>query len=193
MLPSKSPNKAFYRAFGLVIAGLVIGISVLALLVTTSGPRVRNVLVQNASGDEIASTNQGLTLVFDRPIESGDYDAAIDIQPEVEHTVSHRNQQLNITFNQNLLSNTTYVLTVKPVLEDDLGKQMGSEYTYEFTTAEPSYTYLERNNGPGAIDRVIEAVIALVALALLVASKINPGWLVLGGGIVRLISRSLIG
>lgn len=154
---SKSPNKVFYRAFGLVIAGLSIGILVLALLVSTSGPWVRQVVVQNSSGSGgIATVDQGLSIVFDRPIQSSDFASAVEIQPQTDYTVNHRNQQLNITFNQNLLSNTTYVLTVKPVLEDDLGKQMGSEYTYEFTTAEPSYTYLERNNGPGAIDKVIE-------------------------------------
>jgi hypothetical protein len=153
---SKSPNKAFYRAFGLVVAGLSIGVLILALLVTTSGPRVRQVIAQNRSGDDIASVNQGLTVVFDRPIKSTDFASAIEVSPETDYTVGHRNQQLSITFNQNLLSNTEYVLTVKPVLEDDLGKQMEHEYTYEFTTAEPSFTYLEHNSGPGAMDRVIE-------------------------------------
>ena len=154
---SKSPNKAFYRAFGLVVAGLSIGVLVLALLVTTSGPRVRQVVVQNGSGgDDIPSVNQGLTIVFDRPIKSTDFASAIEVSPETDYTVGHRNQQLSITFNQNLLSNTEYVLTVKPVLEDDLGKQMEHEYTYEFATAEPSFTYLERNSGPGAMDKVIE-------------------------------------
>ncbi len=151
-------NKAFYRAFGLAIAGLSIGILILALLVITSGPWVRQVAVQNLSGGDAASVNQALTVVFDRPIVGTDFASAIDIQPETNYTVSHRNQQLNITFNQNLLSNTEYVLTVKPVLEDDLGKQMEREYTYEFSTAEPSFTYLEHNPGSGAISKVIERV-----------------------------------
>src|ERR671932_2235287 len=157
MLPSKSPNKAFYRAFGLTVAGLSVGIAILVLLVTTSGPWVRQVVVQNlgSNGDAAASVNQGLTLVFDRPIEStDDFAGAIDIQPETDYTVSRRNQQLNITFNQNLLANTDYVLTVRPELEDNLGKQMEHEYTYEFSTAEPSFTYLERNYGIRVPDRV---------------------------------------
>ncbi len=116
MSPSSSPSKAFYWASGLVLAGLSIGILVLALLVTSSGPRVRQVVVQNISGDEIANTNQGLTVVFDRPIEGADFENAIEIQPEAEHTISHRNQQLSISFDQNLLSNTGYVLTVRPEL-----------------------------------------------------------------------------
>lgn len=159
MLPSKSPNKAFYRAFGLVIAALSVGIAILALMVTTSGPWVRQVVVQNLSsdGDAASIVDQGLTVVFDRPIESTeDFASAVDIEPQTDYTVSHRNQQLNITFNQNLLSSTDYVLTVKPVLQDNLGKQMGHEYTYEFSTAEPSFTYLERNDGSGALDKVIE-------------------------------------
>jgi chaperonin GroEL (HSP60 family) len=81
-----------------VVAALSIGILVLALLVTTSGPRVRQVVVQNLSGGEVASTNQGLTVVFDRPIQDTDFESAVEIQPEVEHTVSYRNQQLNISF-----------------------------------------------------------------------------------------------
>jgi Bacterial Ig-like domain len=157
MSPSKSSNsKAFYRAFGLVVAGLIIGILVLALLVTTSGPRVRHVVVQSMRGDDIATVTQALSVDFDRPIQSSDFQGAVEIQPEVAYTVSHRNQQLNITFDQNLLSNTDYVLTIKPSIEDDRGKPMESAYTYEFTTAQPSFTYLERNYDPGAIDQVVE-------------------------------------
>ena len=156
MLLSKSPNKAFYRAFGLVIALLIIGILVLALLVTTNGPRVRHVVLQSPKGGGVSSVNQALTVVFDRPIESDDFESAVDIQPKADYTVSHRNQQLNITFDQNLLSGTDYVLTLKPLLEDDLGEQMKSEYTYKFSTAEPSFTYLERNYDRGAVDKVIE-------------------------------------
>jgi hypothetical protein len=154
---SKSPNRAFYRALGLVIAGLSIGILILALLVSTSGPRVRDVVVQNSSGNGISSVDQGLNVVFDRPISAtDDYASAVEISPETDYTVSHRNQQLSVSFNQNLLSNTEYVLTVKPVLEDDLGNQMAGEYTYKFATAEPSFTYLERNYEPGAVDKVIQ-------------------------------------
>ncbi len=160
MSTSAPSNKAFYVAFGSVVAGLSIGILILALLVTTSGPWVRQVVVQNrGSGEEdAASVNQGLTVVFDRPISSSsaDFASAIEIRPQTDYTVSHRNQQLSITFEQNLLSNTDYVLTVKPVLEDELGKRMEGEYTYEFATAEPSFTYLERNYDSGALDKVIE-------------------------------------
>jgi hypothetical protein len=113
-------------------------------------------VVQSFRGDDVASVNQALTVVFDRPIESTDFEGAIEIEPQVAYTVSHRNQQLNITFDQNLLSNTDYVLTIKPLLEDDLGKQMAREYTYEFSTAEPSFTYLERSYDHGSVDRIIE-------------------------------------
>jgi len=105
----------------------------------------------------VSSVNQGLSVVFDRPIESSsDFENAVSIQPKTEYTVSHRNQQLNITFEQNLLSNTEYVLSINPLLEDDLGRQMKSEYTYEFSTAEPSFSYLERNYEPGAADKIIQ-------------------------------------
>ena len=158
MSTSPSPNKAFYQALVMVIGGLSVGILVLALLVTTSGPRVRQVAVQNQSGDRISSVGQGLTVVFDRPIEGTDFESVIEVEPEVDYTVSHRQGQLSITFDQNLLSNTEYVLTVKPEIEDDLGKRMEREYNYEFTTEEPSFTYLERNYGRGkeAVDRVVQ-------------------------------------
>jgi hypothetical protein len=162
MSPSKSPNnnnnnnKAFYMSFGLAVGALSVGILALGLLVTTSGPRVRHVVEQSITANGIASVNQALTVVFDRPIKTSDYESAIEIEPKVEYTVSHRNQQLNITFDQNLLSNTEYVLTVKPVLEDELGEGMESGYTYKFSTAEPSFTYLERNYGGGGLDKVIE-------------------------------------
>ncbi len=151
------PNKVFYGAFGSVIAALSIGILVLALLVAMGGPRVRHVMVQNQDGGgEIASTNQGLTLVFDRPIEGTDLKTAIEVQPKTDFSVSHRNQQLSVTFDQNLLSDTDYVLTVSPELEDSLGKQMEHEYSYEFAAAEPSFTYLERNYGHLERDKIIE-------------------------------------
>src|SRR5215217_1289769 len=158
MSTSPSPNKPFWRALGLVIGGLTVGILALALLVTTSGPRVRNVAVQNQTGERISSVSQGLTVVFDRPIVGSDFKSVIEFDPEVDYTVSHRQGQLSITFDQNLLSNTKYVLTVKPEIEDDRGKRMEAEYSYEFTTDEPSFTYLERNygRGEGAVDRVVQ-------------------------------------
>src|SRR4051812_41761772 len=113
--PIEASNKVFYAAFGLVVAALSLSILVLVLLVSTSGPRVRHVVVQTLNGDDIASVNQALTVVFDRPIESTDFQSAIEIEPEVEYTVSYHNQQLNITFDQNLPSNTDYLLTVRPV------------------------------------------------------------------------------
>jgi Big-like domain-containing protein len=157
MSPSTPANRAFYRAFVVVIAGLSIGILVLALLVAKSGPWVRQVVVQNLNGDGgIASVNQGLTVFFDRPINSSDFASAVEIEPKTDYTVSHRNQQLSIAFNQDLLTNTDYTLTVKPLVDDDSGRQMEREYTYKFTTAEPSFTYLERNHDSGALDKVIE-------------------------------------
>jgi hypothetical protein len=115
------------------------------------------VVVQNREGYQgVAYVGQGLTLVFDRPVKSTDFAAAIELRPETDYTVSHRNQQLSIIFDENLLSNTGYVLTVSPALEDDTGKRMERGYRYEFVTGEPTFTYLERNYGPGAIDRIIQ-------------------------------------
>lgn len=160
----KPGQKTFYRAFALVVAGLIAGIVVVAFVVTTSGPRVRHVVAQSVRGggsagvaEGIPSVNQTLSISFDRPIQSSDFQSAIQIQPQVQHTVTHRNQLLNISFDENLLSNTQYLLTINPsLLKDDLGKQMKSEYTYQFTTAEPSYTYLERNYDARVADRIIE-------------------------------------
>ena len=140
----------------MVIGGLSVGILALALLVTASGPRVRNVAVQNQSGERISSVSQGLTVVFDRPIVGSDFKSAIEFDPEVEYTVSHRQGQLSISFDQNLLSNTEYALTIKPEIEDEAGRPMEGEYRYEFTTEEPSFTYLERNYDRGAVDKIIQ-------------------------------------
>ena len=140
----------------MVIGGLTVGILALALLVTASGPRVRNVAVQNQTGERISSVSQGLTVVFDRPIVGSDFKSAIEFDPEVDYTVSHRQGQLSITFDQNLLSNTAYALTIKPEIEDEAGRLMEGEYRYEFTTAEPSFTYLERNYDRGAVDKIIQ-------------------------------------
>ena len=143
----------------MVIGGLTVGIVALAFLVTASGPRVRNVAVQNQTGERISSVSQGLTVVFDRPIVGSDFESAIEFDPEVEYTVSHRQGQLSITFDQNLLSNAEYTLTIKPEIEDEAGRSMEGEYRYEFTTEEPSFTYLERNYGRGpvtSVDKIIQ-------------------------------------
>ncbi len=139
-----------------MIGGLIAGILVLALLVSTSGPRVRHAVAQNPRGDEVASVGGGLTLVFDRPVEKTDFESVIELEPEAGYAVSHREGQLNIAFDENLLSDTEYTLTVYPGLEDALGRRMEREYSYEFATAEPTFTYLERNYGPGAMDRLIQ-------------------------------------
>src|SRR3954468_2718784 len=77
-------DKAFYRAFGLVVATLSVGIVVLGLLVSSSGPRVRHVVEQSIranGGIPGGGINQeGLSVVFDRPIESttSDFQSAIE-------------------------------------------------------------------------------------------------------------------
>src|SRR5215212_7977860 len=176
MSTSQSPNKAFWRALGLVIGGLTVGILALALLVTASGPRVRNVAVQNQTGERIFSVSQGLTVVFDRPIVGSDFESAIEFDPEVDYTVSHRQGQLSITFDQNLLSNTEYALTIKPEIEDEAGRRMEGEYRYEFTTEEPSFTYLERNYDRGAVDKVIQRALLSGESQILQTSK--QEWLI---------------
>jgi mannose/fructose/N-acetylgalactosamine-specific phosphotransferase system component IID len=47
--------------------------------------------------------------------------------------------------------------------------------------------------GQYAIDGLVPALIVLAALVLLFKTQINPAWLVIGGGIVGLISQSLWG
>ncbi len=154
--PPDPDGKVYRRAFWLMAAGLMAGIVVLAVLVTTSGPRVRHVVVKNTGDGEVSVLDQGLTFVFDRPVSGGDVGKAVGVEPAVDHEVSHRQGQISVSFGENLRSNTNYVLTVAPELEDASGEPMASEYRYEFTTAEPTYTYLERNYSDGAKDRIIE-------------------------------------
>lgn len=156
MSPEDPDGKVYRRAFWLMAAGLMAGIVVLAVLVTTSGPRVRHVVVKNDGDGALSVLDQGLTLVFDRPVAGADVGKAVSVEPAVNHEVSHRQGQVSVSFGENLRSNTDYVLTVAPELKDASGEPMASEYRYEFTTAEPTYTYLERNYGAGAKDRIIE-------------------------------------
>ena len=149
-------GKVYRRAFWMVVAGLMAGIAVLAVLVTTSGPRVRHVIVKNTGDGEVSVLDQGLTLVFDRPVSGGDVGKAVSFEPAVDHKVSHRQGRISVSFEENLRSDTNYVLTVEDELKDASGEPMASEYRYEFTTTEPTYTYLERNYDTGAKDRIIE-------------------------------------
>src|SRR5215207_5511807 len=154
---SASPGRAFYLAFALLVAVLLTGILVLAVLVSTSGPRVRQVDVRDPEGyGGVGVVGQGLTVFFDRPIETYDPGAAVEIRPETDHTVTQRGQQIDVSFDQNLLSNTEYVLTIGPGLTDATGRRMERAYTYEFGTEKPVFTYLKRDYGPGKPDRVVE-------------------------------------
>lgn len=47
--------------------------------------------------------------------------------------------------------------------------------------------------GRSAIFEPVPALIVLTTLALLFGTKINPAWLVVGGGVVGLASRYLLG
>jgi hypothetical protein len=152
----RSPGRFFYRALALLVVALGAGIVVLAVLVTTSGPRVRHAALQNLPGGEVSVADQSLTLVFDRPVEGVDVERAVEVRPEADHTITHRKGQINLSFDKNLLHDTEYTITVAPKLRDDLGKEMAGGYSYRFTTAEPSFTYLERNYGEGEPDRVVE-------------------------------------
>lgn len=153
---SSSPGRAFYGAFALLVAMLCAGILVLAVAVSTSGPRVRHVAVQNGGGDAAGIVDQRLTVFFDRPIRAKDPGAAVEMEPEARHTVIRRGQQLGVVFDQNLLSDTEYVLSVGPGLADDTGREMEDAYRYAFETEEPEFTYLKRDYGPGTLDEIVE-------------------------------------
>ena len=47
--------------------------------------------------------------------------------------------------------------------------------------------------GRSSVVEPIPALLTLAALALLFWTKINPGWLVLGGGVVGLVFRAALG
>lgn len=152
------PGRAFYGAFAVLVLVLGAGILILSLLVSTSGPRVRHVVVQNRGNDGPGIVNQRLSVLFDRPVEAGDPASTVEVRPETRHTVTQRGQQVTISFDQNLLSDTEYAVTVGPGLEDSTGTRMDRGHTYEFRTSEPSFTYLKRNYGPGTLDEIVERV-----------------------------------
>lgn len=156
MSTSAPPGRAFYGAFALLALVLCAGILALALLVSTSGPRVRHVVVQNQGDEGVGIVGQRLTVFFDRPIRAKDPGGAVEVRPKTSHTVVRRGQQLDVTFDQNLLSDTKYVLSVGPGLTDGTGRKMADAYRYEFETGEPTFTYLKRDYGPGTLDEVIE-------------------------------------
>lgn len=156
MSTSASPGRAFYGAFAVVAVVLGAGILVLALVVSTSGPRVRLVVAESRGDDGVGVVDQRLTVFFDRPIRAEDPGAVVEIRPETRHTVTRRGQQLGVTFDQNLLSDTEYVLSVGPELVDGTGREMEGEYRYEFDTEKPTFTYLKRDYGAGTLDEVIE-------------------------------------
>lgn len=156
MSTSASPGGAFYGAFAVVVVILGVGILVLALVVSTSGPRVRHVVVENQREAGVGIVDQRLTVFFDRPIRAEDPGAAVEVRPKTRHTVTRSGQQLGVTFDQNLLSDTKYVLSVGPGLVDGTDREMESEYRYEFNTEKPTFTYLKREYGPGTLDEVIE-------------------------------------
>jgi dipeptidyl aminopeptidase/acylaminoacyl peptidase len=153
------PNGVFYGALGAVVAVLLAGILVLSALVTASGPRVRHVTVHNPDGSEVPVSGQGLTVVFDRPVgvaRGSTLESEVEIRPEADFALNHRRGRISLTFEENLRSDTEYVLEVGPGLVDVSGIRMDVPHAHEFETEEPAFTYLERNYEPGAPDRVAE-------------------------------------
>lgn len=172
----RKPQRAFYRALALLVVALTAAIVVLALLVTTSGPRVRHALVQKGPGGEVSVVDGGLTLVFDRPVvAAGDVSRAFEVRPRTDHTVTHRGGRISVAFRENLRSNAEYTVSLAPgALRDDLGKPMSGGYSFRFTTPEPSFTYLERNYGEGEPDRIVEkAALSGESRALFEAERIK--------------------
>ncbi|HIA91716.1 TPA: hypothetical protein EYO12_01190 [Candidatus Saccharibacteria bacterium] len=122
-------------------------IAVLATLLFVKGPRVRFVQFETDPAAHSLLLGSTITVHFDRPLQDNDYLDQITFSPDLEFTATTSGQKINITLQQNPQAATTYSLKIGDQIFDTTDRTMKSVETYEFTTSQPRYMYLERNYG----------------------------------------------
>lgn len=131
----------------LIVSFLLIVITALSWLLYSRGPRVRSVDFAKPPSEISFTSGDVLTVNFDRPLQNADYSGQISFEPKVNFAAKTQNQSVAITLRDNLQHNTAYIINIGPDIFDSSGKKMQESHEYVFSTAQPSYVYLERNYG----------------------------------------------
>jgi len=129
-----------------------------ALLLFHQGPRVRHFLYNPTV------YRKSIIVTFDRPLKQNrTVEPYISINPKVSFSAAQTANQITISINQNLASDTSYTVTIKPGIQD--GRRVYSQQSYTKVIKRPpaSYTYLNRvytcleaTQGKPCKDQIIE-------------------------------------
>jgi hypothetical protein len=138
-------TKAYKKLLVAIIFTLTSVIAALSVVLYSQGPRVRLVSFEESPQESARQLNRRMTITFDRPIESKDYAEAISFSPSVEFSARTNTQSVVVTFLENLEHDTRYRMQIESQISDKTGRLMSSEYVYEFTSAQASFVYIERN------------------------------------------------
>lgn len=144
-------NRLIITTLGL-LGVVAIGLAFFALSAT---PHVSSVLLPGGSSDSVSPIKPDLQLKFNLPMDKDSVARAIQISPESEYSLSWQSNTLNIQFTKNLLSGTSYTLSITTEARDIYGKQFAEEFKFEFMTRRPSFSYIERNGRGNKRDRVL--------------------------------------
>lgn len=135
------PDTAFNRMFWIVTAILSAICLVFIVLNSAQGPRLRRVEVDQTQ--VIRASGQRLVMYANQPLNTIE-NSQISISPSVSFAAAVSGETLSLQFNQRLLYNTEYRVTVNDVA-GKYSKHGGITFRYSFKTADPTLYFLQRH------------------------------------------------
>ncbi len=135
------PDFSFERIFWMVAAVLAAVCLVFLVLNLVQGPRLRRVTVDRA--EVVRQPDQRLVMYVNQPLGAVN-DSQITISPKAAFTAAVNGETLSMQFNERLLYNTNYTITVQNVAAR-YRKHTVTTFHYSFKTADPTIFFIRRH------------------------------------------------
>jgi hypothetical protein len=124
----------------------------------------------NGNIDAASITNQTIKIKFNRPIQKENINQFISIEPIEKFNTSFTQNDLNIVFVNNLLSNTSYKFKISKELKDIYGNSLENDFEVNFKTKELGIAYI--SNDPNKTkDQIIRNSVSLNSPQVLFESE----------------------
>ena len=140
------------------IASILILIFLIFFFIFLGTFRKNHIREINISGGEESAnfSDSKLIVKFARPIQRENIKERISISPETEFNVNFINNDLQLTFPNDLDESREYKVTLKKGILDIYGDELEGEFNYEFQTKKEYITYLNKGVG-GDKDKIIQS------------------------------------
>jgi hypothetical protein len=128
-----------------VLAAFALVAIVLVFLNLSSNPRVRSFQLRGET-ESADLLNQAVRIRFNRPMETVQLsEELIDIEPEADYIGNWIGSDLSISFQEPLVANQKYTITLADDFTDIYGTSFAEEQVVEFSTREQTLALLQRN------------------------------------------------